>query len=133
MEISNQINQLKAMVELDQFKSKKAGHVKIQYREVTTNSVINFSKTYDGSLSELADQINISSKLLYTWRHRLGVKGATKRGRYTKKRTRKAPNLGVVHRLKGQIEQHENDIARIKKQLELVRLADQLNMQIDFE
>jgi hypothetical protein len=133
MEISKEINQLKAMVELDQFKSKKAGHVKVQYRKVTSNSVINFSKTYDGSLSELADYINVPLNLLYTWRYKSGVKGATKRGRYTKKRTSKAPNLGVVQRLKGQIEQHENDIARINKQLELVRLADELGMQIDFE
>ena len=132
MEVSNEINQLKAMVEMDQFKSKKAGHVKVQYREVTSNSVISFSKSYDGSLTDLAEQINLPLTLLYKWRNKSGVKGATRRGRSVK-RTRKAPNLGVVQRLKGQIEQHENDIAKINKQLELVRLADELGMQIDFE
>ena len=133
--MNTQVMQVQTMIEKDQFTAKQKGYKKTQYRQSTIDAVINLTKNHKGSLGTLAKSLNINLGQIYTWRYKAGVVANKKISEGAKKGSKKrlaartnslSPNQNTIDRLNAQAE-------RINKQLELIRLADELGMQLDFE
>ena len=133
-DMNTQVMQIKAMIDADKRNSTEAGHKKVQYRQETKDSAIQLSQQYQGIMRSLSEELNIDLGMLYTWRYKAGLSNFEKRPSATPRKAKpKTPNAKLLQRLKGQVEQHQKDIVKLNKQLEILRLADKLGMQLDFE
>lgn len=128
------VMQVRSMIDADKRNSTEAGHKKVQYRQETKNSAIQLSQQYQGVMRSLSEELNIDLGTLYTWRYKAGLSNFEKRPSAAPRKAKpKTANGKLMQRLKSQVQQHQDDIVKLNKQLELVRLADELGMQIDFD
>jgi transposase-like protein len=133
--MNTQLSQVKAMIDADKTTSAEEGRIKTKFREETKTGALELSKTYPGPVTELATVLGLKTFQLYDWRHQAGVVTNPEMSKRAKKssktrlastKTAKSPNQSTIDRLTAQAD-------RINKQLELVRLADKLGMQLDFD
>lgn len=128
------VMQVRNMINEDQVNSKQTGYKNAQYRQETKDAAVKLSEQHQGNMESFAEKLDVPLGTLYTWRYKAGLSNFKKRSskNTTKKVKPKSPNKDLLQRLKGQVEQHQEDIVKLNKQMELLQLADKLGMKLDF-
>lgn len=120
--------QVQAMVKTDKARSKIKGHKKIQFRKETKQAVVELTKASPMTYVALAECLAIQAQHIHTWRY---LFDATPKTKTPKKVTPK--QTSVVERLTAELEQHKQQMERLSKQIEVIKLAESLDLKVEFK
>jgi transposase-like protein len=117
---TNELAKVLTMVKADKRNSKEKGRKIVFYREATKKAVIDFTSSTDMNYREVADHLGVALQSIYTWRYKAQATSP--------KPTKVKQESSLVQRIHGQIEDHQNEIARLNKQIKVLKMAQEVGL-----